>query len=86
MYVHMYVTIIDLQTLKIPSFFGVSGNGVVYTHFHPFPATFMEKMPSRRPHFFGQPHIGGLGAEIVGEAKTLRLKNGGNDPFIVELC
>lgn len=42
MYVHMYVTIIDLQTLKIPSFFfGVSGNGV-YTHFHPFPATFME--------------------------------------------
>ena len=84
----MYVTIIDLQTLKIPSFFfGVSGNGV-YTHFHPFPATFMEKLC----------HLGGPTSsasrtseasalsEIVGEAKTLRLKNVGNVPFIVELC
>ena len=43
---------------------------------HPFPATFMEKMPSRRPHFFGQPHIGGLGA--VGDR--------GSEDFAIEKC
>lgn len=78
MYVHMYVTIIDLQTLKIPSFFFLMCLEMGYTpiSIH-FQLLSWRVMPSRRPHFFGQPHIGGLGA--VGD-------RWGSEDFAIEKC